>query len=185
MRRGLYMMNEQFELHQAKVEELELVEGVLIEAAKWIKLKGSKQWSGLLAESDGIDNHDMRGALLRGDVYYGTIKGKVGGVFLLWDKQSEWDQTLWGEDASQDYMYLHRLAIKREYAGTGLSQTLVQSAINLGKEKEKKAIRLDCVKNKEYLNRLYQKAGFKLVSSVEGHDAGEQIADFNLYQYNL
>lgn len=176
---------EGYELHQAVPEEKELIEGILKQAALFIKSKGSKQWNGILEPEKGKDNHDTAGAIKRGEVYFATINEEPAGMFLLWDHQSEWDRTLWSPNSSHDYMYLHRLAIMRKYAGQGISQRLIQSAIETAQYREKKAVRLDCIATKEYLNLLYQSAGFKLVGKKENHDAGEQIADFNLYQYDF
>jgi len=179
------MEEKDYELHQAIPEEKELIEKILYQAALWIKSKGSKQWSGMLDKEKGRDNHDTAGAIKRGEVYFATINEEPAGMFLLWDKQSAWDCKLWSPDSSIDYMYLHRLAVMREYAGQGISQRLIQSAIEIARQKEKKAVRLDCIAEKEYLNKLYQEAGFQLTGTVYNHDAGEQTANFNLYQYDL
>lgn len=175
----------EFEIHQAVPEEKELIENILFQAATWIKSKGSKQWSGILGQGNTKDNHDTLSAIKRGEVYFATIEEEPAGMFLMWDHQSEWDKTLWGNDPSEAFMYLHRLAVLRKYAGQGISQKLIESAIQIAKAKEKQAIRLDCMSEKEYLNQLYKNAGFVFAGKVEDHDAGEQIADFNLYQYQL
>lgn len=183
--RGLSVEVKGYELHQAIPEEKGLIEEILRQAAEWIQTKGSKQWSGILQKENGKDNHDTTGAIKRGEVYFATIKEEPAGMFLLWDHQSAWDRQLWSTESGDTYMYLHRLAIIRQFAGKGVSQKLIASAKEIARQNGKKAVRLDCIAANPYLNELYQAAGFRLIDTVFGHDAGEQTADFNLYQFDL
>lgn len=176
---------EGYELHQAIPEEKELISAILHQAASWIQTKGSKQWSGILQSGVGKDNHDTMGAIQRGEVYFATIDEEPAGMFLLWDHQSQWDRQLWSPSSSTDHVYLHRLAIVRQYAGQGVSGKLLESAKEVARKNGKKSIRLDCLANNEYLNKLYKQNGFTYIKTVYGHDAIEQTADFNLYQYDL
>lgn len=165
---------------QAKEEKV--VQALLLQAAQWLQSKGSLQWKGIL---EGIDNHDTPSAIERGEVYIAEIKKEPVGIFILWDHQSEWDEKLWGKDKTSDWLYLHRLTIDRSFSGKGLSSDLIEAAKEIGELKNKKGIRLDCMANKTYLNQLYQRNQFELLETVYQHDAGEQVADFNLYQFNL
>ena len=165
---------------QAKEEKA--VQSLLFQAAKWLQSKGSPQWQGIVK---GIDNHDTPSAIARGEVYIAEIKEKPVGMFILWDHQSEWDEKLWGKDKTNNWLYLHRLTIDRSFSGTGLSTDLIEAAKKIGKLKNKQGIRLDCMADKAYLNQLYQTNQFELLKTVYQHDAGEQIADFNLYQFNF
>lgn len=174
-----------YELHQAIPEESELIGSILHQAATFIQSRGSKQWSGILQNGNEQDNHDTVGAIKRGEVYFATIDEEPAGMFLLWDHQSQWDRELWTPNGSNQHMYLHRLAVVRKYAGQGISGKLIESAKKVAREQGKASIRLDCITRSEYLNSLYQRNGFRFIETVHEHDAGEQIADFNLYQFDL
>lgn len=166
-------------VHQAKEDELPIVQDILMQTAGWLKSIGSKQWNGIL---EGKDHHDTPAAIQRGEVYLATVQDKPAGMFVLWDRQSEWDRELWGMDESLDYMYLHRVNIVREFAGQGVASELLAASLEIAKSKGKKAVRLDCLAANDYLNKFYAGAGFKQVGVVKEHDAGEQTADFNLYE---
>lgn len=169
-------------LHQAKPEDLELIRELLKETALWLKAIGSTQWSDILERRD---NHDVSSAIKRGEVYYATIAQKPAGMFILWPNQSDWDVELWGEEKDPQWLYLHRLTIRRQYSGTALSQHLIGAAKEIAKNKQKKGIRLDCMAERKYLNRLYLQAGFTFFKKAVDWNTGDEKADFNLYQYSV
>lgn len=176
------MMSEELKIHQAKVEDLELIREILKESALWLRSTGSTQWSDVL---EGRDNHNVPLAIQRGEVYYATIGDNPGGMFILWANQSDWDAGLWGQDSNEQWLYLHRLAIRRQFAGTELSSFLIQAAKEVSSNRRKKGIRLDCMAEKDYLNQFYLRVGFTLIQTVKEWDTGEQKTDFNLYQYSV
>lgn len=175
-------MSDIFTLHQAKPKDVKMIDALLRETALWLKAKGSLQWNGIL---NGKDNHDTASAIDRGEVFYGTLNNELAGMFILWDNQSEWDTALWGENKSGDFYYLHRLNIKRDKAGKGISHLMINAAKEYAESEHKKAIRLDCIASNDFLNQLYLKEKFEFIKCKEDFNAGEQISDFNLYQYNL
>lgn len=97
-------MNTQLKLNKASMKEYTLITDLLIESAKWLKSKGSKQWNGIL---EGKDNHDTKSAIERGDVFYFTKGDALVGMCILWNKQSSWDQELWGVDKSDHFFNYH------------------------------------------------------------------------------
>ncbi|MDT1940518.1 GNAT family N-acetyltransferase [Carnobacterium divergens] len=172
-------MNTQLKLNKATMNDYPLITELLIESAKWLKSKGSKQWNGIL---EGKDNHDTKSAIERGDVFYFTMENSPVGMCILWNKQSSWDQELWGVDKSDHFFYLHRLAINRHYSGQGIAMKILTEVEKYSKKENKKEIRLDCIADNQVLNKLYQDAGFNFYKTIYQHNAGEQIADFNLYK---
>lgn len=175
-------MSDNLIIHRAKPEDVKMIDNLLKETALWLKSIGSLQWNGIL---EGKDNHDTASAIDRGEVFYGTLNTEVIGMFILWNRQSKWDAALWGADSSDDYYYLHRLNIKRDKAGKGISHLMINAAKEHALTDQKKAVRLDCIADNEFLNQMYLKEKFDFVNCKKNFDAGEQINDFNLYQYTL
>lgn len=175
-------MSDNFRFYQARPENIKMIDKLLKEAALWLKAKGSLQWNGIL---EGKDNHDTASAINRGEVFYGTLNDELVGMLILWDRQSEWDAALWGEDHGDDFFYLHRLNIKRDKAGKGNSHLMINAAKEYARKEQKKALRLDCIADNEFLNQMYLKEKFKFVDCKENFNAGEQQNDFNLYQYRI
>lgn len=173
------MRKHNIEVHKATKEELPIVQSILLQTAEWLKSIGSKQWNGIL---EGKDTHNTPAAIQRGEVYLATIEDEPAGMFVLWDHQSSWDEELWGEERTSEYMYLHRVNIVRKFSGKGIASQLLASSLEEARKEEKKAVRLDCLAANDYLNQFYSSAGFEKVGVVKDHNAGEQVADFNLYE---
>lgn len=175
-------MKQEFELCRAERKDSERIDKLLRQTALWLKSKGSSQWNEIL---EGADAHNTLSAIDREEVFYGTIGNEMVGMFILWDHQSGWDAELWGKDTSLSYAYLHRLTILRSYASKDVSVQLMDSAKRTAKQNHKKAIRLDCFANSSYVNQFYRRMGFRFVESLKDFDTGKQLADYNLYQFDL
>jgi ribosomal protein S18 acetylase RimI-like enzyme len=69
------------------------------------------------------------------------------------------DEETWGTVAG-DAGYVHGLAIRRGFAGTGLGRELLRWAENMVAASGKKYLRLDCVAENTAFNEYYVRAGF-------------------------
>lgn len=175
-------MDKELSVRQAQPSDYTVIQDMLIETAKWLNKKGSTQWKGLL---NGNDTHDTPKAIERGEVYIAEKKGQPAGMFVLWDKQTEWDKGLWGEENTEKYYYLHRITVEKNHHGQGIGKKLIEAAVNVAKEDKKEQVRLDCIAANEYLNQFYPSCGFKFVKTVYDHEGAEEAKDFNLYKRML
>lgn len=173
-------MESQVVIHLAMKNDLVLIQGILKQTAQWLHSIGSSQWSEIL---EGKDNHNTPLAIERGEVYYATVDDQVTGMFILWNKQSKWDEEMWGYDRNQEWLYLHRVNIVRKYAGTSVVHQMIEEAKKIAVKKQVRGIRLDCMAEKSYLNNLYQDIGFSFVERIKNYDTGVEKVDFNLYHY--
>lgn len=167
----------------ARTEDWPRIEELLHGVVRWLQSKGSKQWSDVLG---GNDAHNTKARIEQDQVY--IVENETNdlvGVFILWDEQSPWDIDLWGREDTDEYAYLHRVAISRDYSGQSLGAPVVELAKKAAKENGKKAIRLDCRANLAPLNNLYQGTGFELVKVRKDYDSGDAVQDFNLYEYKF
>lgn len=156
---------------QAGSGDIEAVKGLLVQTARWLQSKGSKQWHELLA---GEDRHGVAEAVLRGDVFVFKKDEQLAAMVILQQHASGWDRTLWGEDGHDMSIYLHRLAISRDFAGEHLGQAILLWAETGIRFQGKDRIRLDCIANNPALNQLYSGAGFAY--------KGEHSSGFNIYE---
>jgi ribosomal protein S18 acetylase RimI-like enzyme len=169
-------------VRQAKPEDESAIDELLKEAAKWLQNKGSNQWSGILK---GEDRHNTSEAIKRGEVFVGMVDDQMAGMFVLWSRQSEWDEEFWGKDSSNVYVYLHRLSVQRSFSGQGIAQQLLFEAKAYAKQNGFSAVRLDCIAENAYLNQLYQEAGFSYSGKKIDIIADGAKKDFHLYQCEL
>lgn len=80
------------------------------------------------------------------------------------------DPVYWQDDGNGGFLYIHKLAVKREATGNGISHELITYAKKEGIRQGKQAIRLDCNAALQKLRSLYENQGFALVNEVEKSD---------------
>lgn len=157
--------------YQAEPADKEAVSALMVQAAAWLQGKGSKQWHELLV---GEDRHGVSAAVDRGDVFIFKQEGVIAGMVILQQHASAWDYSLWGEEGHESAVYLHRLAINREFGGRQLGNAILHWAENGIRFPGKDRIRLDCIASVPALNRLYSGAGFDYIGQTE--------TGYNLYE---
>lgn len=160
-------INNQFRVAVAQSEDAEEVMSLMVEIAEWLNSQGSSQWGGLL---EGKDDHDTIGAIQRKNVFVFKQGTDIAGLVILLNKPSKWDLQLWGDEAYDDdgAVYLHRLAVRRKYAGTDLGRSILNWCSTGIRFVDKQIIRLDCVAENENLNSFYTRNGYKFVGEKGG-----------------
>src|SRR5690606_17973753 len=123
----------------ASPDDLKAIQLLLLNTAKWLKSKGSTQWSALL---EGKDVHDTSKAILNKNVFVFKQNGILLGMVVLFNIPTDWDQKLWKGENLNDGIYLHRLAIDREMAGKNLGAEIMHWTEEGIVFKDKKCIRL-------------------------------------------
>lgn len=94
----------------------------------------------------------------------------VGTVSLQWE-----DVRSWGEQPPIAG-YLHRLAIKDEYKGQGLGDTIVDWAAQQAAKNGRQLLRLDCEESNTQLSAYYEKLGFVKVGTKPIPEYGDYVA---------
>jgi GNAT superfamily N-acetyltransferase len=125
---------------------------ILIEAA-----------SGLIARREPLwQPAELAPALLRGQVedgslHLGLLHGEpVATVVLRWEDELFWPDARAGESA-----FIHRLAVRRNVAGTGVAHALIAWAEVQAFASARTFLRLDCSARHPGLARYYEAAGFE------------------------
>lgn len=168
-----HQINGNYYMEQAQPQHTEAIMAILLEIAEWLRSKGSTQWGGLL---EGHDSHDTPAAIQRGDVFICKNEEEVGGIVMLLQQPSEWDRKLWGSEAhSEDQaIYLHRLAVKRSYANTGLGQAMLDWCSSGIRFEGKNIVRLDCIASSSQLNSFYSRNGYTYIGGKDGFSIYEK-----------
>ena len=141
---------EEFEVREARIADLDAVVSMLEEAARWMVRRGVEGWT-----QDGFSRERIAVLIESGEMYLAVLDGWPAGTFAL-----QWsDRETWG-DVPDDAGYVHGLAIRREFAGTGLGREMLRRAELMVSLSEREYLRLDCVAENEPLNEYYRQAGF-------------------------
>ncbi|MBM9505299.1 GNAT family N-acetyltransferase [Actinacidiphila acididurans] len=146
-------------IRPAQPGELRVVEDLLREASAWLASRGIDQWQ-FPPHRDRITQ-----ALRRGEVFLATTDGLPMATLQLDDHA---DPEFWTtEDKPGDALYVHRMAVSRKFAGSGVGGTLLNWALERAATAGKPWLRLDAWKDNHGLHRYYESQGFTLVRVID------------------
>jgi ribosomal protein S18 acetylase RimI-like enzyme len=148
-------------IRQAVVEDLGTVQGILAEAAEWLAAKGIDQWP-----AGGFREATTLRRIREGSVYLAYAADEPVATITL----DAWaDPELWTA-AADDAGYVHRLAVRRAWAGRGIGEALLDWAGQRVAASGGRWLRLDCMRDNQALHDYYLRLGFEHVRTLElGH----------------
>jgi len=138
--------------------QIGLVAEILSEAAIWLAGAGKAMWDPAAFTPDALEN-DVGGGLF----LLARVDGEAAGVLRL---QTE-DPEFWPEAMDSESLFLHKLAIRRKFSGSGAADALVQSAVSDARGRGLRYVRLDCADDRPKLAAFYERLGFSLSDRVQ------------------
>ncbi len=148
-------------LRAAAVEELPIVQEILADASRWEAARGLPHpWP------VPFPAERLLPALGRGEVHIADLAGaaNVATVTLQWT-----DEPHWGERPA-DAGYVHRLAVRRSFAGREIGTALLDWATAVARDHGRRYVRLDTLLAAPRLHAYYERHGFRLVGEVRVND---------------
>lgn len=129
---------------------------ILEEARAWQKLNGSEGWD------YPFDDEWLLPRIERGELFVGLIEQEPVTAFrILWE-----DRPYWGNREVGDSIYLHTFAVRRSKAGQGIGEMVISKVAEMGMERGREKIRLDCSLSSARLIAWYERAGFQSVGTI-------------------
>jgi GNAT superfamily N-acetyltransferase len=154
---------------QALPGEAEVVSSILLEAADWLRERNMPMWSRdeLSTEQIAIDVAEGYFFLARrGDEAAGTIKFQLQ------------DTLFWPDTPPDEAAFVHRLAVRRAFAGGQLSALLLRWATERALNAGRRFLRLDCEASRPRLRAVYERWGFR-------HHSDRQVGPYFVARYEL
>ena len=146
-------------VRRARIEDVPVVAEMLDEATAFVKTMGRDQWP------VPFPHGELRQRIARGELYVVEVDGEPAATFtLLVD-----DPKFWGE-RPPDAVYLHKLAVRRAFAGQGLGVRIVEWVVSEAERRGRTFIRLDCQRDLPGIRRYYERLGFELRGELERGD---------------
>jgi GNAT superfamily N-acetyltransferase len=111
------------------------------------------------------------------------------GLFIIAECQGEGAGTLklqlqdllfWPDISQENSLFVHRLAVRRRYAGAGVSLALLNWAAQHARSLDRSYLRLDCEASRAKLRAFYERFGFR-------HHSDRQVGPYfvSRYEYDL
>jgi len=127
---------------------------ILREVSEWLSNQGRKLW-----DPDEISDEDIAGHARAGELIIGREGEEAAACMYLQLS----DDLFWPHaDAA---LYVHRLAVRRAFAGRGLARAMLEWAVTEARRCGRPFVRLD-TELRPSLLRLYEGAGFIRVDSA-------------------
>jgi len=154
-------------VRQATLDDLLTVSEILSEAAAWLEQKNMTLW-----QQEHISLSVIHQDIELGLFYIAFCQGVAAGVVIF---QTE-DLVFWPDLIQSDSAFLHRLAVRRSFAGGAISTQIFRWAIEYSRELGKHFLRLDCVAARPRLRSVYENFGFK-------HHSDRQVGAYFVARY--
>lgn len=144
------------QIRQATHDDVRAVSAILTEAALWVKQHdGTAMW----VEGELVDDR-VASEVDAGLFFVAECGADLAGAVRF---QLQ-DELFWPDLDSHDSAFAHRLAVRRAYAGHGVSTALLHWAAEHARSLGKKYLRLDCDADRLRLRDLYERFGFRFHS---------------------
>ena len=157
-------------IRQAIPEDVSAVTVILTDAANWVeRIDGTTMWV-----DDELAEDRIAAEVDAGLFYVAECDGDIAGALKF---QLD-DQLFWPDLATDDSAFIHRLAVRRNYAGQGVSTALLRWAVDHARSLGRKYLRLDCDAERARLRNLYERFGFRFHSF-------RQVGSYYVARYEL
>ena len=93
------------------------------------------------------------------------------------------DTFFWPDIPADTSGFIHKLSVRRKYAGHGMAEKMVEHAVQVCKSRGIPALRLDCDPHRPGLCAFYKRCGFKLKEIKSLHT--QQLGTIDLAYYEL
>lgn len=160
-------------IKQADENDILTIEAILMDTVIWMnKNKLQNQWN-----EDSIKWNSLSKEYKINDFYIDYQNDVPSACIAITDL----DQKYWSEIPQGKSLYIHKLAVKREFAGKGISKELINFAKKLSLKNGINSLRLDCNLQRNKLRALYENEGF----IYAGRKNSENNYDMALYVWHI
>ncbi|MEN9520602.1 MAG: hypothetical protein RLZZ381_3190 [Cyanobacteriota bacterium] len=158
-------------VRQATPNDLSTVSTILLEATLWLKQQNMALW-----EENEVSPESIRQDTELGLFYIAFCGDIAAGVVKF---QTE-DLVFWSDIPQENSAFIHKLAVRRSFAGGSVSTAILQWAVKQSQDLGKQFLRLDCAADRSHLRSVYENFGFQ-------HHSDRQVEPYFVarYQYKV
>lgn len=145
---------------EIRYNEMEAAIRVMQEVAAWGRQQGYRLWPAEWLTAEALCTPYAQPE----NFCVGLIEGEIACAFLLqWEDPDNWPQAPRGQAA-----YLHKLCVRRKYAGRGMTKLLTQALQQECRKRGLRYIRLDTALDEKVVRKIYLHAGYRIVDILDG-----------------
>ena len=156
-------------IRQAMLRDTETVSSILSEAARWLAQSGAPMWKG-----DELAPARIGDDVANGLFYVAEWDGEIAGTIKF---QLE-DALFWPDVSQEESAYVHRLAVRRRFAGGVVSSAMLSWAVERARSLGRRYLRLDCEASRTRLREVYERFGFR-------HHSERHVGPYFVSRYEL
>ena len=159
----------EIQIRQAESGDVNAVSAILTEASAWLEGRGMGMWRAGELTPARVFQDVSEGLFFLGEATgepVGTIKFQMS------------DFEFWPDVPQTEAAFIHRLAVRREYAGGTVSFGLLSWAARRTSSLGRPFLRLDCEASRPKLRAVYERFGFRLHSD-------RQVGPYYVARYQL
>jgi len=156
-----------------KQGQVDLAIDIMREVAQWGREKGLRVWMDEWLTRDLLITEEADPSCF----YVAYVDKQPAACMIL-----QWQDRLWWPDAPKyQAAYIHKLCVRRDFAGQGLPGACLDYAVKACKSQGAEYVRLDTGWDEERMKVLYTSLGFEIVEKLE-RQKGKAMA---LYEYKI
>jgi len=137
-------------IHALSAAEARSACEIMLEAADWLASLGQPLW-----DHETLAPRNVVPPPSDGTLFLARLAGRPVGSYVLWFE----DPRFWPDVPLGEAYYVHKLAVRRSVAGTGVGRALLEHAIAEARAAGRRFLRLDCAPRPK-LCEFYESAGF-------------------------
>jgi GNAT superfamily N-acetyltransferase len=154
-------------IRPATVRDAATVVAILREAAGWLEANGTPMW-----RAGELEDAPIRAAAEEGLLFLAECNGEAAGTIKF---QLE-DALFWPDLPEGEAAYIHRLAVRRCFAGGAVASALMGWAVERAAGLGRRYVRLDCEAARTRLRAVYERFGFR-------HHSDRQVGPYFVSRY--
>jgi GNAT superfamily N-acetyltransferase len=162
-------VKETIAIDEAVPGETESVLSILFEAAEWLRERDMPMW-----RSDELSQEEIAQDVAEGYFFLAKCGGRAAGTIKFQLR----DTLFWPDTPADEAAFIHRLAVRRAFAGGELSALLLHWAAQRALSAGRRFLRLDCEAARPRLRAVYERCGFQ-------HHSDRQVGPYFVSRYEL
>lgn len=129
----------------------------------------------------------IKSSIDKEELYIYTDNTKIVSSFILNNEfDNDYSNVKWQVDADDNEItIIHTFAINSIYRSKGLSSEIFNEIKKIALNNNQKTLRIDIVGGNVGAQRVFEKLGFKYITTVEIIHYAVGLQDFHLYEYDL